>query len=178
LSRSKINLISVVGLFLLSIIPNTSPCFSETIDKGFFIFTPQNYTKKETENLLKAQQKLNAVLASKCFSDFFLERELIQTHGKNNQGVIDFIRSHQGQSYIVKMYHKRFSKVVGYIAPPSKVINTNRKFHAGASSCAVASNIGHEVMHLIGFEHDFKATKRRVYSVPYSFNAMIDKCCK
>ena len=145
------------------------------------IFNPlRNHTVEEKEAVAKAEVLVNALIDSSCFEQFFLSRGLIQTDGRTADQVVKHIRSIKELAVPVEMYYDRFSRVVGYRQPPSLTIYTNRKFHAGTYVKDRASNLGHEWLHSVGYGHDFKATKRRPYSVPYSFNAAMEECsaCK
>lgn len=136
----------------------------------------KTYRAKEVETLRKAEVKVTELFRSECFEKFFLARAVIQTNEMTKSEVLAFIRSKK-DSVPVTMYNKPGSNVIGYRQPPSRTIHTNRAKHGGASVCFVARSLGHEYTHVIGFKHDFEATKRRPFSVPYSVTEGFKKCC-
>lgn len=134
------------------------------------------FNKSTIEKLKKATVKIDEVFASDCFEDFMVKRNLIQTNGKSNKEVVEHLRSTQAKVELV-YYYKWFSKVHGYTYPNTDKIWLNGKYHTGTTVCSEASNLAHEGSHKVGYGHDFKATKRRPYSVPYSINAAWRVCC-
>jgi len=73
-------------------------------------------------------------------------------------------------------YYKRFGSAVGYTYPSVKTIFVNTKYFDSFSNRDAGSNIAHEVMHKLGADHDFKATARRPYSIPYLMNTIYEQC--
>ncbi|MDP1821750.1 MAG: hypothetical protein Q8L48_00840 [Archangium sp.] len=67
---------------------------------------------------------------------------------------------------------------VGYTTPSSDTVTTNRRFFSGFTPAEVAGHLGHEWLHKLGFEHDFKATARRPSSVPYELGELIETLAK
>ncbi len=68
--------------------------------------------------------------------------------------------------------------VVGYTTESSDTVTTNRRFFGSFSEAEVAGHLGHEWLHKLGFEHDFKATARRPSSVPYAVGELIESLAK
>lgn len=145
------------------------------------------YTKTEKTNILAAGKKVNEVIKSECFHDVLSDRKMIQTGGRNSQEVIDDLRKLNG-SVTVKMYSRcmRFgfncfspTSAVAYRVPPKKEINLNRVyFNASKSVCEWASTMAHEYSHAIGeYDHSYKWTPQREFSVPYSINHAFSQCC-
>ena len=71
------------------------------------------FTEEEIEKAHKYIPVMNSTIASKCFEDFMLERELIQTNDKSRSQVIQDLRTNQVSIELI-MYYKRFRKVAGY----------------------------------------------------------------
>jgi len=141
-------------------------------------FSPvKNYSAKDLSGLLKAEDKIEDTVSSQCFENFMVGRKLIQTGGRTEAQVVDHLRSLTGK-VPVTMYYKNNS-VVGYRNTGSPIVYTNLKFHAGTTPCNRASNLAHEALgHVLGkYSHDYKASKSRPYSVPYSLNAAFKACC-
>lgn len=73
----------------------------------------------------------------------------------------------------LELYTDHDSKVMGYTLPRSKRIWMNTKFFNRHTPANVASNLTHEWLHKLGFDHDYKATWKRQYSVPYGIGYIV-----
>ncbi len=145
-------------------------------EKGRIQFSPaKGYTKGELEVLEVAEVLANKLVASSCFENFMVNRNLIQTNNKSRAEVVKHLR-YSHLAVPVVMYYRN-NNVVGYRQPPSITIYTNRKFHAGSTACARGSNLTHEWSHALGYGHTSRATYSRPRSVPYSINAAFQACC-
>ena len=138
-------------------------------------FTAINYTKPQVEVLKISQGLANKLVRSQCFRNFMMKRKLVDTNDLTNNEIVNKLITTPIMTP-VKMYYSRKS-VIGYRDPPNPTIYTNRRYHEGATACARASNLTHEWSHVAGFKHDFKRTKSRPFSVPYSINDAFLKCC-
>lgn len=181
----------LIILFLLNLVACTStsvkktePVVATTVKKDVVhrknivdVIKYTNFTEKQVVKTEKALDKITEVYNSKCFSNFMLKRGLIQTNGKTPSEVIKHLITKKVNAELI-WYYKRFSKVHGFTQPGVKWIKLNAKYHTGTTICDEGSNIAHEASHKIGYGHDFKATKRRPYSVPYSINSAFKACCK
>lgn len=175
LMKNFILLIAILGFFLSCQTSKKPLPIQEapiSLEKFSIMANPSDTIKLEAA-LLKRKE----VLQSKCFSDFMLNRKLIQTNGLSNEEVVLALLNTPVKAEF-QTYYKRFSKVYGYTYPNISTIFINKKYFDGASICSVASNQAHEISHKQGFGHDYKATTRRPYSVPYSINAAFSECCK
>lgn len=141
------------------------------------VLSIRNFTEAEKTKLNKYIPVMNNTVASKCFKDFMVERNLHTTQNKSNEEVVKHLRTSQVEIHLIT-YYKPWSKVAGYTYPNTNKIWLNRKFHAGASLCSEASNLAHELSHKLGYTHSYKATQSRPFSVPYSINAAFKACCK
>jgi hypothetical protein len=158
-----------------SVDPVPMPTVTETPLYGIRFKPIKGHTQKDLERVKSAEAKINAMVKSECFEKFLLARPMIQTEGRTNAEVIAHLRQANLEVPVV-MYYKN-NRVVGYRQPPSPTIYTNRKFHAGTTPCNAGSNLFHEWSHSLVYGHSFKATRSRPYSVPYSLNAVVSKCC-
>lgn len=64
--------------------------------------------------------------------------------------------------------------VVGYTYPNTNQIFMNTKYFRSFKAADIAGNMIHEWCHKIGFDHDYNATARRPYSVPYAIGYLMD----
>jgi hypothetical protein len=160
-------------------VPNETPI--SDVDFGAVIFSPVDgyATAQEKAMIKKAGELVNNTLHSQCFRDYMASRRLIQTKNLSNKEVIEQISRLSGL-VAVSMYFNRWSSAMAYRQPPELKINLNRKyFSASGKACEWASTMAHETMHaLLNFEHSFKWTPEREFSVPYSTGMAVDSCCK
>ena len=67
----------------------------------------------------------------------------------------------------------RGRNVIGYTYPNTPMQWISRRFFSVFDIKSISSNILHELLHKLNFDHDFKATARRPYSVPYGIGSMV-----
>jgi hypothetical protein len=151
------------------------------VEFGAIIFSPVEFysTPQERAMIKRSGELVNNTLHSSCFRDYMASRRLIETKNLSNEEIISQISRLSGL-VAVSMYFNRWSKAMAYRQPPELKINLNRKyFSASGNACGWASTMAHETMHaLLNFEHSFKWTPERQYSVPYSVGSAVEKCCK
>lgn len=135
-----------------------------------------NYTQEEKEVLFVAERLVNEMFQSSCFENFMLQRALRETNGKTNQEVVTFLKNFNVQIPL-HMYENYYVNTVGYRNTGKPDIFTNRKYHAGATACSRATNLGHETSHVAGWGHAKKPSKLRPLTVPYSITASFEACC-
>jgi hypothetical protein len=152
-----------------------------TSGQGDLEFVPvKNYaTTQEAKIIVEAGKKVNEVVQGECLADLLKARKMIQTKGQTSAQVVAHIQSLKGKVPVV-MYYRRFGSAIAYREPPSTTINLNRRaFNSSLSVCDWASTMLHEASHAIGeYDHDYKWNASRDYSVPYSLNVAVEKCCK
>lgn len=146
-----------------------------------YAFSQITFTAKENIDKLKqAEIKVNETIQSTCFNDFLTQpkfrSKLVQTNGLSRSQVVEKIKSTTLTVPVV--YYFKNNSVIGYRQPPFNTIYLNKKYHDKYSACSSAANLAHEASHVLGFTHDFKATKRRPFSVPYSISHAFSFCCK
>jgi hypothetical protein len=148
------------------------------------------YSALERQKLDRAMVKLGEVLGSREFKDAVLGHTFA---GK--PGFASDDRSPAEVYAVIRAAKERYTSaadgevdlnlelrslswfhrgVVGYTSEGSDTITTNRRFFSGFDESALAGHLGHEWLHTLGFEHDFKATARRPFSVPYALGDLIE----
>lgn len=98
-------------------------------------------------------------------------REAKESYTDASDGEVDLNLTLQSFSWFQR-------HTVGYTTPSSDTLTTNRNFFSGFEPAEVAGHIGHEWLHKLGFEHDFKATARRPDSVPYELGELIESLAR
>lgn len=68
--------------------------------------------------------------------------------------------------------------VVGETNPGTSKISMNRRFYSSFQPYQIAANMIHEWCHKIGYDHDYKSTARRPYSVPYAVGNLMSELGK
>jgi hypothetical protein len=152
----------------------------------------QGFSAAEKNKLAQAAGVLERVLNSVEFRDAVLSHRFqgkegyADDSGMTNQQIYDAIRAGK-ESYDqsadgeadFNLDLRTFSwfqrNVVGYTTESSDTITLNRRFFSNYTPAEVASNLCHEWLHKLGFEHDFRSTGRRPHSVPYAIGDLVEK---
>jgi hypothetical protein len=101
----------------------------------------------------------NKGLSNEEIFAFFMDgRETLQ---QNTPGEMNFF---------LKLYHKRFSKVIGWTNGNINTININWKFFKNFGPHEVAGNLAHEWTHKLGFDHRSAAEHD---SAPYAIGYIV-----
>lgn len=150
---------------------------SLTVHAKFLTVTGcSNCTKEEAARIAESTLKVNEVFAGQCFKDAIRNRAMIQTEGKS----ADQVASHLTSTHITVSTETYWTlrRVLGYTLPNQNKIWINRRLMFRWNTCDLGSLLAHESSHKAGYGHDFRPTKRRPFSVPYSVNYAFDLCCK
>lgn len=143
-----------------------------------------NFTKTETSKLERSLDLLESYINSDSFREYILnfkylgKQQFANNGGLSNEEVYNLIMS--GKEVLsptkdgvwdisVTIYNTyvRGRNVIGYTYPNTSMQWINRRFFSSFNLAQVGGNMAHEYCHKLGFDHDFKATVRRPYSVPY-----------
>lgn len=151
----------------------------------------EGFSAAEKEKLAQAAGVLERVLNSVEFRDAVLSHRFqgkegyADGSGMTNQQIYQAIRAGQ-ESYEqgadgeadLNLDLRTFSwfqrNVVGYTTESSDTVTLNRRFFSRYTPAEVASNLCHEWLHKLGFEHDFRSTDRRPHSVPYAIGDLVE----
>lgn len=102
----------------------------------------------------------NGLSNEKIYATFMEGRETLQP---NTPGEMNFY---------LRLYYKRWSKVIGYTTPDVNLININWKFFRHYKANEVAGNLAHEWTHKMGFDHKSAAEHD---SAPYAIGYMVEE---
>jgi len=78
----------------------------------------------------------------------------------------------------IELYSDYESNVLGFTRPDTHRIWMNRKYFNQHSHGELASNLVHEWLHKLGFEHEKEKSAQRRYSVPYAIGYIIKELAK
>jgi hypothetical protein len=154
----------------------------------FRINATKNFTEKELVRLEVCRVNLNTIFNSSIFETEFLKADFHgETSGwrnRSNQEILSHIKTgsetlspekdHEADIDLDIYY--RNNRTVGYTYQHKMRQWINRKFFRSMSLWGVQGNIAHEWGHKMGFEHDYKKTKRRPFSVCYQINQLVRHC--
>ncbi len=73
-------------------------------------------------------------------------------------------------NFFLKLYNRPWSRVIGYTTGDTNVININWKYFKNYKPGDVASNLAHEWIHKIGFDH---VSAKEYDSVPYAIGYIV-----
>ncbi len=151
-----------------------------------------NFTLNEKSKIKKAADLIKKVMISKEFKQEVLYHEF---NGKkafaNNRGLSNaeiYARILQASERlqpgkdsemdVTLVAYYADAVTVGYTYPNSNHIWMNRKFFSRHDPAGVTTNIVHEWLHKLGFDHDASPTPERSYSVPYSIGYIVRKLAR
>ena len=188
------------GFFILSLITLISPFSSlalTPIPGANFrvnVIEARKYTSSDLAKLARAVHAIETVMNSQELKDKIInftyngKREFVQNEGMTNEQIYNYlmaggeihpkVRPQDGmmdvelQLYKPKLFQSK--RVIGYTDPSYFTIYVNQNYFRPAAISDIADNMVHEWCHKMGFDHDFKSTARRPYSVPYAVGYIVD----
>lgn len=133
-------------------------------------------TAAETARIPLIENALNDFIHDDYFLKYFVDPknglDLNQTNGMTALDTVSFIR--KSSYHLVISFYWEDTDVIGYHYPDENIIYCNRKFHDIYSITDEMSNVLHEALHAINFQHDFDPTDRRPNSVNYKANSAVE----
>ncbi|MBA2403624.1 MAG: hypothetical protein H0V66_02550 [Bdellovibrionales bacterium] len=155
----------------------------------------KGFDSASLEKLEKAFAALEKVVNSEEFKNRVLN--FVNTQGKNqfasNKGLTNaeiYARFMDGRedlqqntpgemNFFLKLYYKRYSKVIGWTSGDINTININWKFFKGYKPHNVASNLAHEWIHKLGFGHkSAQEHDSAPYAIGYIVGQMAERVLK
>lgn len=79
---------------------------------------------------------------------------------------------------MVFLFARNRMSVLGWTNPSTIKVWFNSRNFDGRSDCPIVGTMAHEQAHKLKFGHDFKATARRPYSVPYVLGTIVTRLCR
>lgn len=151
---------------------------------------PRLFTEKELIKLEQARVNLELITNSQLFKREFLRAdfsgETSEWRHKTNEEIYEHFMSgaetlqpekdNEADIDLTIFNPKPWTGTVGYTYPNTMRQWINRKFFWSLELYEIEGNICHEWSHKLGFDHDYKRTARRPFSVSYQLNEIIKIC--
>jgi hypothetical protein len=163
----------------------------DTVHVNYLKVVPMSITGFKDKNLEKLQaafRVLEEVVNSEEFKDRILnfknskgERAFASNNGLSNEEIYEkFMEGRETlrpetvgeMNFDLKLYCRWWSRVIGYTTPTSNLININYKYFKNFKVNEVASNLAHEWVHKIGFDHRSAAEHD---SAPYAIGYIVEE---
>ena len=140
------------------------------------------------EKIERAVEILRQVFSSPEFKDRILSHQYLgrkrfaYNKGLSNQGIykkilkgVERLYPYQNNAMDVELelFTDYSSNVLGFTRPRSKRIWMNTKYFDRHTPAEIASNLTHEWLHKLGFDHEREKSKYRKYSVPYAIGYIV-----
>jgi hypothetical protein len=131
---------------------------------------------KLLEKIVNSQEFKNRIIN---FRNTQNQRSFASSNGLSNEQIYDIFmegrETLQSQTpgemnFFLKLYYKRYSKVIGWTNGSINTININWKFFKNFKHHEVAGNLAHEWTHKLGFGHESAAEHD---SVPYGIGYIV-----
>lgn len=141
-------------------------------------------TQARKDKFLRAIVLLEQAVNSQESIDWFMSQKFRQlgsySHLSNAEMMKKILVPVQfNYSVIHRSWWKRWSSVIGYTLDNLKTkgpdIFTYGDSYDGMSVAGLASHLGHELLHSLGFTHSYDWNKDRDYSVPYFYGNYIEQ---
>jgi hypothetical protein len=161
----------------------------KNVDTGYLSVKPMDIKGFEGDSLIKmkkAFEVLEKVVNSVEFKNRVInfknnqnERSFASNNGLSNEQIYEIFmdgretlqQNTPGEmNFFLSLYHKRFSKVIGWTNGSINTININWKFFKDFLPNEVAGNLAHEWTHKIGFDHMSAAEHD---SAPYAIGYIV-----
>jgi hypothetical protein len=152
----------------------------------------RNFNAQQEDKLLEAADLIKKVVASEEFKNAILnhkyrgKRQFVDNRGLSNRQI--YKRILEGAEKLSKRVdnemdldltiYRAQNNVVGYTYPNTKRIWMNSRFLNQNTPAKVTTNMMHEWLHKLGFDHDRKPTARRPHSVPYAVGYLVARLAK
>lgn len=154
------------------------------------LIASKGFSVKERETLNKAVVIFETVINSEEFKQEILnytyqkKPHFVNNNGQTNEQIFATIMAgketftEQADSvadFDLTIYNSGWTgrNVVGYTNPGTSKIFMNRRFYSTFEPYEIAGNMAHEWCHKLGYDHDYKRTARRAYSIPYAVGDIV-----
>lgn len=179
------------SLLLIFLLLSSSLCFAEVPNEAYtfeFNVKPIRMSRMKQEKVDDAIELLRKIFTSRQFRQRILNhrfngrKSFANNRGMTNaqiyKAILDGVEKlkpyrNNAMDLELELYTDHDSTVMGYTRPKSRRLWMNTKFFNRHNPAKVASNLVHEWLHKLGFDHDYKYTRRRGHSVPYAIGYIV-----
>lgn len=179
------------SLLFLSFFVMTSAAYAEVPEKALtFDFNVKMIRMSRTreEKVHDAIEVLRRIFSSREFKRRILNhryqgrRTFAQNRGLSNEEIyhklldgVERLKPYRNNAMDVELalYTDNRSTVMGYTLPTTRRIWMNTKYFNRYRPSQLAANLTHEWLHKLGFDHDYKRTKKRPFTVPYAIGYIV-----
>lgn len=152
-----------------------------------------NFPKQDEKKITHALKILKKVFSSPEFKkrvlsyEFEGKRNFHMNRGLSNLEIYQLILSgmeelspHENHSMDVELelYSDFESNVLGFTRPDTHRIWMNKKYFDEHTGAELSSNLVHEWIHKLGFDHERKKNLSRKHSVPYAIGYIVKELAK
>lgn len=169
MTLSKAIKVFISFIFFLS----TAKAESFNVSAKLINFSPDQEQKVQT-----ALEIIRKIIPSEEFKNAVINKQYrgkkiyVDNLGLSNEEIYQKIINEGKIDLELKLYNEE-SNTIGYTYPNIIRIYINQKYFNRFSPSQVADNLVHEWLHKIGFNHEFKYSKTRDHSVPYSIGYLV-----
>lgn len=151
------------------------------------------FTAQGRRKIASAADLIKQVVASEQFKNKVLNhryngvRQFANNNGLSNKQIYNKILTaaeklkptrDNEMDLDLELYTDNNSNTVGYTYPNTNRVWMNSKYFNQNSAALVTTNMMHEWLHKLGFDHDAKVTTKRPYSVPYAIGYIVRDLAK
>jgi hypothetical protein len=146
----------------------------------------EGFSGKKQDKLQEAFVALERVVNSQEFKNRVInfknsqgERAFASNKGLSNEEIYELLMEGREDlqphtpgemNFYLKLYHRPFSRVIGYTSPDTNRIHVNWKFFKRYEASEVAANLMHEWLHKMGYRH---RSANEHDSVPYAIGYIV-----
>lgn len=151
----------------------------------------QNFSESNAKRMHKLFDVAQKVVNSEKFKTRIIgayydgKPQFVQNNGLTNEQIYEVLMKgaelDSEVDYIWQMditYERGSRGVLGWTYTTTKRIWFNSRYFANREDSGIVGTICHEQAHKLGFSHDYKATARRPYSVPYAVGTVCAELSK
>jgi hypothetical protein len=169
-----------------------------SVHSGYLVVKPmkiEGFDAASTQKLEDAFEALERVVNTVEFKERILnfkntkgERAFASNRGLTNEQIYaQFMDGRETlqqntpgeMNFFLKLYHRRFSKVIGWTNPDINTIHINWKYFRTNKVNSVAANLAHEWLHKIGFGHKSASEHDSApYAIGYIVGEMVQRHLK
>ena len=183
----------IAYFFMVLMVFESSASVPETARTFDFNIITNSLPRLKEEKILNSIIILKKIFSSPEFKDRILNHEYLSekkfyfNKGLSNGQIYKKILSGMEELYPwknntmdveIEFYTDLESNVIGYTRSDTMKVWMNNKYFNKHTLAELASNLTHEWLHKLGFDHEKERTDDRKYSVPYAIGYIVRELAK